>query len=82
MEFVATLLSWLFIALVVLAVSFTYLAGRNMAAAVADPFIEFNFRTGIFGDRSKFTERGWRYRNQARRLWIGAVCAMLVWFFA
>ena len=82
MELVATLLGWVSIAFLILALSFTYLAGRNMAATVTDPFIEFHFRTGIFGDRSKFTERGWQYRNQARRLWVGVICSMLVWFFA
>jgi hypothetical protein len=81
MDLVRLLLGWLFPILAAIGLALAYGAGRNMARTVTDPFTEFNFRMGLFGDRSLFTERGWRFRNLALRAWIAAVGAMVVWFF-
>jgi hypothetical protein len=75
-SFLRILLGWAFVAAVCLAIGFTYLAGRHMSSSVSNPFVEFNFRSGIFGPRFNFSEQGWRYRQLA----LGTMICVLVLF--
>jgi hypothetical protein len=64
--------------LILCGMSCVALAGLNMSPSVLDRFAEFNLRSGIFGSRSNFTDRGWKYRNRAWFCIASAVLAMLL----
>jgi hypothetical protein len=68
-----------FIAFLGLGFVYTARAGRHLAPHITDPFLEFNFRRGLFGGRDLFTERGWRYRNAALRFHGLAAATLAIW---
>ena len=67
-----------FVAFALLSFAFAFLARRNLVPGVSDPFIELNFRRGLFR-RELFTERGWRYRNIAMACYACAFATLLLW---
>jgi hypothetical protein len=71
-------LDWAIVLLVVAGMACVALAGHNMSPTVSDPLAEFNFRSGIFGPRTNFNERGRRYRRLSVRFLGAAGVALLL----
>jgi hypothetical protein len=78
MTTLAVTLRWTGALLVLCGMICVAFAGLNMSPSVLDRFAEFNLRSGIFGPRSNFTDRGWKYRNRAWVCIASAVLAMLL----